>query len=140
MRTKLGHHEGRPYLSLPSTDPLLELSQTGTHYPDVKIESKGSGGSWRKQRPATAKKVHCAAGDSEVPPVSAKDLDPPSCLYSSDSEDSSDIRMIRVNDKKSQLRHAPIEIQRVPALGSVDGAADITIIGPGLFRKMAALA
>ena len=60
-----------------------------------------------------------------------------SLLFS--SEESDDVRQIRVTDQGSEPRHAKVEVQGVPARGVIDSAA-ITIIGGGLFKRVAAVA
>ena len=47
---------------------------------------------------------------------------------------------IRVQDEGSKPRCARVLVQGVPAYGIVDTAADITIIGGDLFRKVASVA
>ena len=73
------------------------------------------------------------------PDITPED-DPSSYLCTSDSDSSDGVRTIEVDDKGSHPRRAPVEIQGVPALGLVDSGADITIIGPDLFKKVAATA
>ena len=64
-------------------------------------------------------------------------LDPLSLLYS-DSEGTVDT--VRVNDKGSRPQYVNVEIQGVPTSGVIDTGADITIIGGGLFKKVATAA
>ena len=59
---------------------------------------------------------------------------------SSDSEEDSDIHMVRLEDKGSHPMRARVCIQGVPAYGTVDTGADIIIIGGELFKKVAAVA
>ena len=61
-------------------------------------------------------------------------------LFSSSDSDSGDVRAIRVQDKGSKPHCARVLVQGVPAFGIVDTAADITIIGGNLFRKVASMA
>lgn len=60
-------------------------------------------------------------------------------LYSSDS-DSGNVNAVRVQDEGSKPRCARVLVQGVPAYGIVDTAADITIIGGKLFKKVASVA
>ena len=64
-------------------------------------------------------------------------LDPLSLLYS-DSEGTVDT--VRVSDKGSRPQYVNVEIQGVPTSGVIDTGADITIIGGGLFKKIATAA
>ena len=67
--------------------------------------------------------------------------DPLDYLYSSsDDEEARDVRQIRVSDKGSRSQCARVQIQGVPAFGIIDSGADITIMGGGLFRKVASVA
>ena len=61
-------------------------------------------------------------------------------LYSSSDSDNGDVKTIRVQDEGSKPRCARVLVQGVPAYGIVDTAADITIIGGNLFRKVASVA
>ena len=58
-------------------------------------------------------------------------------LYS-DSEGTVDT--VRVSDKGSRPQYVNVEIQGVPTSGVIDTGADITIIGGGLFKKVATAA
>ncbi len=59
---------------------------------------------------------------------------------SSDSEDTSSVRQIRINDKGSRPQCARVQVQGVPAFGIIDTGADITVIGGALFKKVATIA
>ena len=48
--------------------------------------------------------------------------------------------MIRVTDHGSHLRRVQVDIAGVPAMGLIDTGADISIMGPELFKKVAAVA
>lgn len=67
-------------------------------------------------------------------------LDDPLQYLLSDPEDSSDIRQVRVQDYGSKPQKAKVVIGGVPMLGVVDTAADVTIIGGEMFKKVAAVA
>ena len=58
----------------------------------------------------------------------------------SDSDSDDGVKTITVRDEGSASRYAPVLVQGVPAYGIVDTAADITIIGGSLFRKVATVA
>ena len=51
-------------------------------------------------------------------------------LYSSESEDESQVKLIRVPYEGSRPCRALVEVQGVPAYGVVDTGADITMSGP----------
>ena len=61
-------------------------------------------------------------------------------FLSSDSDTDGSINVVRITDQGSHLRKAMVEIAGVPATGLVDTGADITIMGPELFKKVAAVA
>ena len=58
----------------------------------------------------------------------------------SDSEEESEISLVRVQDKGSKSQLALEELAGVPARGIVDTGADITIMGPELFKRVASVA
>ena len=73
--------------------------------------------------------------------ASAQSGDPLDYLYSSsDDEEVRDVRQVRVSDKGSRPQCARVQIQGVPAFGIIDSGADITIMGNGLFHKVASVA
>jgi len=57
----------------------------------------------------------------------------------SDSDDSS-VSLVRIQDCGSRLRKVQVDVAGVPVEGLVDTGADITIMGPDLFKKVAAVA
>ena len=61
-------------------------------------------------------------------------------LLQSDSEEDSGVSLVRVEDKGSKSQLALVEIAGVPANGIGDIGADITIMGPGLFKKVTLVA
>jgi len=61
-------------------------------------------------------------------------------LYSDSKDSDESVNTIRVNDKGSFPQCVHVLIQGVPAYGIIDTAADITIIGGRLFRKVASVA
>ena len=65
--------------------------------------------------------------------------DPLTYLYSSMSEEEDDVKLVRVQDRGSQLRCAQVQVQGVRAWGIVDSGADITIMGKELFKKVASV-
>ena len=74
-------------------------------------------------------------GEREMEETNLLDL-----LYSSEEESDVDVCMIRISDQGSRPQCAQVQIQGVPVYGIIDSGADITIIGGGLFRKVAAAA
>ena len=61
-------------------------------------------------------------------------------LYSSDSEDNGELRVVRVTGGGSVSQCVRLQIQGVPVFGIIDSGADITIMGGELFKKVAATA
>ena len=68
-----------------------------------------------------------------------KTSDPMNFLCS-DSDTDGSINVVSITDQRSHLRTATVEIAGVPATGLVDTGADITIMGPEVFKKVAAVA
>ena len=62
--------------------------------------------------------------------------DPMQCLLS-DSEGSSDVKQVRVQDRGSKPRKVKVVVGGVPVLGVVDTAADVTIVGGEVFKQVA---
>ena len=58
----------------------------------------------------------------------------------SDSDNEDIISLVRVEDKGSKSQTALVEVAGVPVHGIVDTGADITIMGPELFKKVAMFA
>ena len=58
----------------------------------------------------------------------------------SDSDNKDIVSLVRVQDKGSRSQTAMVEVAGVPVHGIVDTGADITIMGPELFKKVAAIA
>ena len=58
----------------------------------------------------------------------------------SDSDTDGSINVVSITDQGSHLRTATVEIAGVPATSLVDTGADITIMGPEVFKKVAAVA
>ena len=56
-------------------------------------------------------------------------------LYSLDSEDDSEVRVVRVTDGGSVSQCVRLQIQGVPVFGIIDSGADITIMGGELFKR-----
>ena len=105
-----------------------------------KTESRSNGKqTTHPHKPVSAKKVE---SDSSKDLLDSENLEPSlmDILYSSSDSDSGDVRAIRVQDKGSKPRCARVLVQGVPAYGIIDTAADITIIGGNLFRKVASVA
>ena len=57
----------------------------------------------------------------------------------SDSDTDRSINVVRITEQVSHLRKATVKIAGVPATGLVDTGADITIMGPEMFKKVAAV-
>ena len=72
--------------------------------------------------------------------TSQRDTTDPLNFLSSDSDTDGSINLVRITDQGSHLRKVTVEIAGVPATGLVDTGADITIMGPDLFKKVAAVA
>ena len=100
-----------------------------------KTESKGRPAP-NRLRPASTKQVQ-AKGDAAV---SQERVNPMEFLYSSDSEEESKVRIVRVTDGGSISQCARLQVQGVPVFGIIDSGADITIMGGELFKKVAAAA
>ena len=64
--------------------------------------------------------------------------DPRQYLYSSDEDGG--VGQVRVEDRGSKPRLAPLQVQGVPAQRFIDTGADISIIGAEMFKKVAAAA
>ena len=63
----------------------------------------------------------------------------PYSIYS-DSDDSDEVRQVRVYDKGSKPHCANVNIQGVLMSGVVDSGADITIMGGEMFKLVAVVA
>ena len=66
--------------------------------------------------------------------------DPLSFLESDDESLHGRVDLVRIEDKGSKPRQARVTIQGVPASGVIHSGADITIMGPDLFKTVAAAA
>jgi len=60
-------------------------------------------------------------------------------LYSSESDDG-EVLTVRLSDRGSKAQSVRLLVQDVPAIGIIDTAADITIMGGKLFQKVASVA
>lgn len=58
----------------------------------------------------------------------------------SDSDDSGDVKQVRVKDEGSQPRRARVIVGGVPMMGTIDTAADATITGGDMFKMVVAFA
>ena len=76
--------------------------------------------------------------EESEPVMEVTDDDPRQYLYSSDEDGG--VGRVRVEDRGSKPRLAPVQVQGVPAQGFIDTGADISIIGAELFKKVAAAA
>ena len=66
--------------------------------------------------------------------------DPLSFLESVDELTPGRVDLVRIKDRGSKPRQATVSVQGVPASGVIDSGADITIMGPDLFKRVAAAA
>lgn len=60
-------------------------------------------------------------------------------LCSSDEEDTTRVKAVRVSDRGSQSQCVKVQVQGVPAYGVLNSGADITIMVGMLFRKGATI-
>ena len=65
---------------------------------------------------------------------------PHTFLLSDSEEEDKTVSLVRVHGEGSKSQTALVEIDRVPAYGIVDTGADITIMGPELFKKVVMVA
>ena len=129
--------------------------QVGHRYKDCpvpKSESTGRGFK-RSEKPPGTKSVRASSlSDPISTPSEASQPSPTQMagngqnmsgevlgLLFSDSDEDGDVRTVRVDDEGSGPRHADVEIEGVPAVGLIDTGADITIIGPQLFKQVASV-
>ena len=70
-----------------------------------------------------------------------KSKENPYDFFQSDSDDeSSDIKIVRIQDKGSVPREVLVDVQGMLATGVIDSGADITIMGAELFKQLASVA
>ena len=55
------------------------------------------------------------------------------------SEEDEDVKLVRVQDRGSQPRCTPVQVQGFRAWGIVDSGADIMIMGKELFKTVASV-
>ena len=96
-------------------------------------KSESAGRATVKNKSTSAKQVQ--SDPSPAPP----NQELVNMLFSSSEEDG-EVNLVRVADQGSRPRCAPVQVQGVPMFGIIDSGADITIIGGGLFRKVATVA
>ena len=106
--------------------------RTGHYARDCRRSKSESAG----RAPARNKTANTKQVKSDSASVSQELVD---MLYSS-SDEEADVCSVRVTDKGSQPRCAPVQLQGVPVFGIIDSGANITIIGGGLLRKVATTA
>ena len=88
-----------------------------------------------QEKSAGTKLVQSTQTDDAVPvPVD------PMQFLESDKEDDSTVSTVRVKDKGSKPQMAVVDVQGVQTEGIIDTGADITIMGPELFKMVAAVA
>ena len=66
--------------------------------------------------------------------------DPLDFLHPDTDEESGDVKTVRIQDRGSRPREVLVEVQGVQATGIIDTGADISIMGPELFKQVAAVA
>ena len=89
---------------------------------------------------ASRKERSTSAGTKMVKSTTHSNDDSLQYMYSSDSDETGEVKMIRVEDKGSKPQKALVDVQGLPAEGVIDSGADITIMGTDLFKKVAAAA
>jgi len=137
-----------------STRPHNERQKSGDDKSNIKCYICGKMGhmQWNcKQKRSESGTTQSKKTDSEKPGMkmvslekgntskSADQMNPLEWLLS-DSEGEGEVSLVRVEDKGSKSQLALVEIAGVPANGIVDTGADITIMGPELFKKVASVA
>ena len=108
-----------------------ETGHMAHNCPKPKRESTGRS----SNRPASTKMVTSAGTE-----ISQEILDDPLRYLMSDSDDSSDVRQVRIQDQGSKPQKVRVTVGGVPMLGVIDTAADISIMGGEMFKKVAAVA
>ena len=90
----------------------------------------------KQQKPPGARKIQSNSNSKDAPGATtlSNDVNLLGCLYSSSDSDG-EVKAIRVQDEASKPRCARVLVQRVPAYGIIDTAADNTIMGGNLFVK-----
>jgi len=81
----------------------------------------------------------CVNSDCKYPISNKQPISPLDVLLS-DTDDEDVIHEVRITDKGSAFQCVDVQVQGVPAVGIVDTAADITIMGGKLFKKVASVA
>ena len=109
-----------------------ETGHMAYNCPKPRRESTGRS----NHKPASTKMVSSA----ETTTLSPEILDDPLQYLLSDSEDTSEVRQVRIQDEGSKPQRANVTVGGVPMLGVIDTAADVTIIGGEMFKKVAAVA
>ena len=84
--------------------------------------------------------VSVVSTDLEIDPSTNSQCENLMDLLFSDSGSDTEVNVVRVSDEGSKSQCAHVEVQGVPAYGIIDTAADITIIGGRLFKKIATTA
>ena len=140
------------------TDPPIKkrcyvCNSTGHLMKDCRVrptESSGSNNANSQRRPTNIRQGSGRRGQGTG--VSVVSIDPETVtstdsqhenllgILFSDSDSDTEVKVIRVSDEGSKSQCAHVEVQGVPAYGVVDTAADITIIGGKLFKRIATIA
>ena len=100
-------------------------------------ESRGSTTQKKEPNKSSTRQITSQSHENQHDTDEENSLDPISLLYS-DSEGTVDT--VRVSDKGGRPQYVNVEIQGVPTSGVIDTGADISIIGGGLFKKVATVA
>ena len=100
-------------------------------------ESRGSTTQKKEPNKSSTRQITSQSLENQHDTDEENSLDPLSLLYS-DSEGTVDT--VRVSDKGGRAQYVNVEIQGVPTSGVIDTGADISIIGGGLFKKVATVA
>ena len=144
----------RRNLSTPSDPPIKKrcyLCNSTEHLmKDCRARPTESSGSNTPRRPTNTRQGPSQRAKSTGVSVVSTDLETDASTNSqcenlldllfSDSGSDTEVNVIRVSDEGSKSQCAHVEVQGVPAYGIIDTAADITIIGGRLFKKIATIA
>ena len=108
--------------------PSKESSGNTYAHKNTRSNSNSDGGSKKKISVVSTEPAESTVRD-----------DPASYMHSSsESDGEAQVALVRVPYEGSDPRRAFVEVQGIPAHGVVDTGADITIIGPELFKTIAA--
>ena len=109
-------------------ETVLYLQQARNLAHDCKATKSESRGRQAPYKPKLANTKQVQATQNTGVPASPERPNPMEFLYSSDSEDDSEVRVVRVTDGGSVSQCVRLQIQGVPVFGIIDSGADITIM------------